>query len=434
MIKKLVIVLIPFFALQTNAQQGTSSPYSFYGIGTLKFKGTVVNKSMGGLSIYTDSIHANLRNPAGYVGPNLKSFDNESRPVKFAVGGSYSSLNLKANSGSDKTSTTTFDYLALSFPVGKFGVGFGLLPYTSVGYKLESTENDLIANRYSGKGGLNKTFLGVGYQIAKGLSIGIDASYNFGNVQNSVIEFVYDEENNPVQYQTRENNRSDLSGLSFNFGLSYKTMLNEKLELTSGFTYAPESTLTSNNTRSYSTIIISSISGREYEVNTIDADLGAFNLKRTDLTMPSRLSFGAGLGRPRKWFLGAEYTFQNTKKFSNPIFSVDNTTFVNASGIALGGFFVPDYNSLSKYWKRATYRAGLHFDNTGLEINNETIREFGISFGVGLPVGAVFSNANLGLEIGKRGTTNQNLIEENFFNLNISLSLNDRWFQKLKYN
>lgn len=434
MIKKLVVVLMAFFALQIHAQQGTSSPYSFYGIGTLKFKGTVVNKSMGGLSIFTDSIHANLRNPAGYVSPNLKIWNEENRPVKFVVGGSHNSLNLKANSGSDRTNSTTFDYLALSIPLGKFGVGFGLLPYTSVGYKLETTKNDLVANRYSGKGGLNKTFLGLGYQITKGLSIGIDASYNFGNVQNSVIEFVYDEENNPVQYQTRENNRSDLSGLSFNFGLSYKTMLNEKLELTTGFTYSPESTLTSNNTRSFSTILISSLTGREFVVNTIDADLGAVNLDRTDLTLPSRTSFGAGLGQPRKWFLGAEYTFQNTKKFSNPIFSIDNTNFVNASGIAFGGFLVPDFNSLSKYWKRVTYRAGLHYENTGLEINNQTINEFGISFGVGLPVGTFFSNANLGIEIGKRGTTNQNLIEENFFNLNISLSLNDRWFQKLKYN
>lgn len=434
MIKKLVIVFIALFALQLNAQQGTSSPYSFYGIGTLKFKGTVENKSMGGLSIYTDSIHVNLRNPAGYVGINLKSFNEESRPVKFSVGGSNNSLNLKTNSSSDKTSSTTFDYLALSFPIGKFGIGFGLLPYTSVGYKLESIENDVLENRYRGEGGLNKTFLGLGYLITDELSIGIDVSYNFGNVQNTVIEFVYDSEGNLVQYQSRENNRSDLSGINFNLGLSYKTMLNEKLELVTGLTYAPESTLTSQNARSFSTIVISPLSGQEFEVNTIEADLEANNLKTTDLTLPSRISFGAGIGIPRKWFLGAEYTFQNTKKFSNPIFNIDNSTFVNASNISLGGFLVPDYNSFSSYWKRVTYRAGLHFENTGLEINNETINEFGMSFGVGLPVGNVFSNTNIGFEFGKRGTTNQNLIKENFFNLNISLSLNDRWFQKLKYN
>ena len=53
MIKKLVLVFIAFFAIQSYAQQGTASPYSFYGIGSLKFKGTVENRSMGGLSIYT---------------------------------------------------------------------------------------------------------------------------------------------------------------------------------------------------------------------------------------------------------------------------------------------------------------------------------------------------------------------------------------------
>lgn len=434
MIKKLVIVLIAISAFQINAQQGTSSPYSFYGIGTLKFKGTVENKSMGGLSIYTDSIHVNLRNPASLVGPNLKSFNEESRPVKFSVAGSVNSINLETDSDSFKTNSTTFDYLTLSFPVGKFGIGFGLLPFTSVGYKLESIENDLILNRYRGEGGLNKTFLGLGYLITNDLSVGIDVSYNFGNVQNSVIEFVYDAENIPVQYQSRESNRSDLSGLNFNLGLSYKKMINDKFELVTGFTYAPESTLKSDNKRSFSTIVISQSTGQEFEINSIEADLEGENLKSTDLTLPSRISFGAGIGQPRIWFIGAEYTFQNTKKFSNPIFSVDNTTFVNASSIALGGFFIPDYNSFSKYWKRATYRAGLHFENTGLEINNETINEFGISFGVGLPIGNIFSNANLGFEIGKRGTTNQNLVQENFFNINISLSLNDRWFQKRKYN
>jgi len=418
-----------------QAQEGTASPYSFYGIGSLKFKGTVENRSMGGLSIYNDSIHLNLLNPAGYTGNNIKSFNNESRPVKFAIGGSYSSLNLKSDSGSEKANSTTFDYLALSVPMGKFGFGFGLLPYTSVGYKLESrNDNDDVSNRYRGEGGVNKAFAGLAYQINEKLSVGVEASYNFGNVKNSSVAYLYDDEGNLAQYQSRENNRSDLSGLNFNIGLSYKTMINDKLELSSGLTYAPGSNLTSNNTRSFSTIIINEISGQEFVVNTIDADLEAQNLKTTDLSLPSRVSFGAGIGEPRKWFLGAEYTYQNTSKFSNPIFSIDNATFVNASTIALGGFYIPDYNSFSNYWKRVTYRGGLHYENTGLEINNETINEFGMSFGVGLPVGGLFSNANLGLEFGKRGTTNQNLIQENFINLQISLSLNDRWFQKRKYN
>jgi hypothetical protein len=91
-------------------------------------------------------------------------------------------------------------------------------------------------------------------------------------------------------------------------------------------------------------------------------------------------------------------------------------------------------DSFNKYWKRIVYRTGVRFENTGLIINNQVIKEFGISFGVGLPVGRIFSNANLGFEIGKRGTTNANLVEENFVNFQLSLSLNDRWFEKLRFN
>jgi hypothetical protein len=434
MIKKLVIVLVAFFALQSYGQEGTASPYSFYGIGSLKFKGTVENRSMGGLSIYTDSVHVNLRNPAAYVGPNLTIWDNESRPVKFSVGASHNSTNLKADSGEAEVSATTFDYLALSMPLGKFGFGFGLVPYSSVGYKLEDTNEDVITNRYRGEGGVNRAFLGFGYQITDKLSAGIDVNYNFGNIQNSAIEFVYDDEGNLIQYQSRESNRSDLSGLNFNIGLTYKTMINEKLELQAGLTYSPKSDLSSLNERSFSTIVINSTTGQEFVVNEVDGDLESQGLAETDLTLPSRFSFGAGVGKPRAWFVGGEYTRQNTSEFANPIVSIENANFVNASNVSFGGFYIPDYNSFGSYWKRVTYRAGFHFENTGLEINNEKVNEFGMSFGVGLPVGNVFSNANLGIEFGRRGTTNQNLIQENFFRLQISLSLNDRWFQKRKYN
>jgi hypothetical protein len=434
MIKKLVIVLVTFFAIQMYAQQGTASPYSFYGIGTLKFKGTVENRSMGGLSIYTDSVHVNLRNPAAYVGPNLAVWNKENRPVKFSIGASHNSTNLKADSGEAEVSSTTFDYLALSMPLGKFGFGFGLVPYSAVGYKLEDTNEGVIENRYSGQGGVNRAFLGLGYRITDKLSAGIDMNYNFGNIQNSAIEFVYDDEGNIVQYQSRETNRSDLSGLNFNIGLTYRTMVNEKLELQAGLTYSPKSDLSSINERSFSTIVINATSGQEFVVNEVDGDLNAIGLAETDLTLPSRFSFGAGIGKPRAWFVGGEYTQLNASQFANPIVSIQNSNFENASNVSFGGFYIPDYNSFGSYWKRVTYRAGFYVENTGLIINDENINEFGMSFGVGLPVGNVFSNANLGFEFGKRGTTNQNLIQENFYSLKISLSLNDRWFEKRKYN
>ncbi|MBT8394552.1 MAG: hypothetical protein HKO81_10680 [Flavobacteriaceae bacterium] len=432
MIKKLLFVIIAIFAFNIQAQEGTTSPYSFYGIGSLKFKGTVENRSMGGLSIYTDSIHINLRNPASYAGLDLASFGGDNRPVKFTVGGSNNSLKLITDDAEEKTASTTFDYLALGIPIGKFGLGFGLMPYTSVGYKLESYNGDDITNRYRGEGGLNKAFLTLAYQVTKELSIGIDANYDFGNIQNSSIAFLYDSDGNPLQFQSREENRSDLSGLNYNFGLSYKKMITPKLELITGITYAPEFNLSSINQRSFSTIQIF-FNGFEDVQETIDTTLSD-DERETDLTIPSRLSFGAGLGQPKKWFLGAEYTSQNTSEFYNDFLGSAGSVYEDGSTFSFGGFIIPNYKSLTSYWKRIVYRAGVKFENTGLNINSETINEFGISFGVGLPVGRVFSNTNFGLEIGKRGTTNNNLIKENFINVQLSLSLNDRWFEKRKFD
>lgn len=436
MLKKLVVVFIAVIAFHGYSQEGNASPYSFYGIGSLKFKGTVENRSMGGLGVYADSVHVNLRNPATFTGNNLELWGNESRPVKFTVGGSYSSINLKSESSTDKASSTTFDYLALNVPIGKFGVGFGLLPYTAVGYRLESrNDNGELENRFKGEGGLNMAFLGLGYQITKGLSIGVDAHYNFGNIQNSVIEFQYDEQDIPLQYQTRENNRSDLSGLNFNLGLYFRSMFSEKLEFVSSATFTPKSNLTSQNERSFSTIFVNS-NDNEIVVNRIETDLEALGLLETKLTLPSKFSFGAGIGEPRKWFFGAEYTSQKISEFSNPLYTGGATAYEDASLISVGGFYIPQYSAFNGFLKRWVYRAGMRYEKTGLRINDESIKEFGISFGVGLPVGEItsFSNANIGVEIGQRGTTSNNLIEENFINVQLSLSLNDRWFMKRKYN
>ncbi|MGC6432250.1 MAG: outer membrane protein transport protein [Jejuia sp.] len=435
MLRKLIIIFVAFLSLSCFSQQGTASPYSFYGIGSLKLKGTVENRSMGGLSIYTDSIHVNLRNPASFTGNNLLSLNNESRPVKYTVAGSYTTGQLKnTDSGTSNVSSTTFDYLALAFPVGKFGVGLGLMPYTAVGYQLEAEREDgATTNRFDGQGGLNKAFLGVAYQITDNLSFGLNLQYNFGNIQNSAIEFRFDEDDVPLLNQTRENNRSDLSGLNVDFGLSYKTMVTDNLELVTGLTYTPESNITSQNERSFSTVIVSN-SGQETVRSTVDSDLEVQGLEETDLVLPAKFSIGAGIGQPRKWFVGAEYESQQISNFENVLYQTAVTNYEDAYRFSLGGFYIPEYNAFSGYFKRLVYRAGLRFEKTGLIIEQESIDEFGISFGVGMPVGEFFSNVNLGAEIGRRGTTNNNLIQENFINFQISLSLNDRWFQKRKYD
>jgi hypothetical protein len=96
----------------------------------------------------------------------------------------------------------------------------------------------------------------------------------------------------------------------------------------------------------------------------------------------------------------------------------------------LGGSFIPNFNAISNYWQRIEYRAGFNYKKLGLNINDTNIDDYGITFGVGLPVGFQLSRVNLGFEIGTRGENKGNLVKENYFNFRLSLSLSDKWFRK----
>ena len=126
MLKQTLLLIAALISLNALAQEGTASPYSFYGIGELKFRGTVENKSMAGLSVYSDSIHLNLQNPASLGKLKLTT---------FTIGGNQKFTNLESTNGNGSASNTTFDYMAVGLPMGKLGMSFGLVPYTSVGYK-----------------------------------------------------------------------------------------------------------------------------------------------------------------------------------------------------------------------------------------------------------------------------------------------------------
>lgn len=399
------------------AQEGTTSPYSFYGIGIQKFKGTAENRSMAGIGVFSDSIHLNLQNPASVADLGL---------VTYTVGGSHKTITQKNASESQKTSTTSLDYIAVGIPMGKFGASFGIIPFSSVGYRLRSIEGD-ITTQSSGKGGLNRAFLSVAYKVTPKLSVGFDTNYNFGSIENTVFS-----KDSNIELGTSELNSSDLLGFSFNLGASYKTMITTDLELSSSLIYTPGTNFVSENSREISTVEVTAtgvVIPQETETITV-AD--------SEFTYPSQLSLGVGIGKPKNWAVALEYANQKTSNFTNRFVDLDNSLsnveFVNASKFKIGGFYIPNYNSIGSYWKRIVYRAGIRFEQNGVKIEGKDISEFGISFGVGIPAGRLFSNINLGFEVGKRGTTDFGLIQENFFNTFLSLSLNDKWFEKRYYD
>jgi len=409
MLKQIVFAVMLIVSGISIAQNGTTSPYSYFGIGELKFKGTAENRSMGGLNIFSDSIHLNIQNPASVA--NL-------RLVNFTSGGSYKYVNQETETASQYASATTLDYLAMGIPMGKFGAIFGILPYTAVGYKLESI-TDSTDTQYTGTGGMNKVFFALAYQVTPKFNIGIDANYNFGNVERKSI---ISEEG--FLLGTRKNVKSDLLGFNFNFGAEYKTMISEDLQLTTSATYSPATKFEVQGVQNITSVLISSTGV------VIPIDNREEILDDVEVTFPSQLTFGAGIGSPKKWFVGGQYTNYKASNYNDPTLNFGTVEFVDANKYRIGGFFIPRYTSFSRYWYRATYRFGLRYEETGINLRGEDINEYGISFGVGLPIGRLFSNVNIGFELGSKGTTKNGLVKENFFNTFISLSLNDKWFEK----
>ena len=223
--------------------------------------------------------------------------------------------------------------------------------------------------------------------------------------------------------------KSSLSGIKFVYSTLYKEKIFKDLTLHLTYTLTPKSTVYSRNTQILSTTPGNGGFGGDSE----NIDLAALNLERTNILIPTTSSFGVGLGKEKKWFVGIDYTLNLGGGFENKLFNLKNVEYKQGSKVSFGGLYVPNYNSFTSYFSRIVYRAGIRFEKSGLNINNQSINEFGINFGLGLPLQG-FQNLNFGFEFGKRGTTSDGLIEENFVSVRLGLTLNDRWFVRNKYN
>jgi len=423
MIKKIILGISLLFSTVILAQEGTASPYSFYGIGDVKFKGTNENRAMGTVGVFVDSIHVNLQNPASY------SF---LKYTSLTVGGANTRTTFKTNSQEENAQRTTIDYLAVGLPLGKAGVSFGVIPYTAVGYKVQRVttadnifgESETRTETFQGEGGLNKVFLGGAYKITPKLSFGMDLQYSFGGIETKSVVFITDP---AIAVGSRTKNESTYSGLSVTAGLFYHTKLKNNLEWSNSFTFAPKSNLNSDNSRNVA-LVTYGITGAEFIGDNSDVEVADSKFK-----IPSKVSFGTAFGKSKKWFVGTEVTLQG-KNDARSEANSSNVGYESATRFAVGGFYIPKYNSFRNYFERIVYRAGFRYENTGLIKNNQSIRDTGVSLGFGFPVGTSISNINLGFEYGKKGTTSNNLIQENYFAINIGLSFSDRWFVKPKYD
>lgn len=425
MIKRFILGVFVLTTSTILAQRNSASPYSYFGIGENFEAVTVEQASMGGIGAAIKSNHhLNFTNPAANA---------DLRAATYAIGGSLTFLTIKDNTTSQSGNSTNLRYISLGFPIGqKAGLSVGLQPFSSVGYSLTSEVFDVDENltevtQFKGEGGANKIYASFGMYAYKGLSFGAEAAFIFGNIENSILN-----QRAEVALATKQEESFNVRGGQFRLGVQYKTELKNKLQLHTGASFTLATDLSARgNERMYSLSFGSS--GQEIpRVELYNRSLNG------DINVPLKSVYGFGIGRENKWYVGINQQFQSALE-SNSVFIADGQShkYEDSSKFSIGGYYIPKINSISSYWDRVTYRAGLRFEDTGLTVkttdNFTAVKDFGINVGLGLPLPRQLSNVNVGFEYGQRGTTSNNLIKENYFNVRLSLSLNDiNWFRKTR--
>jgi hypothetical protein len=416
---------ILLFVLSTSfvvSQTNTGSPYSLNELGEINFLGNVSNLSMGGIDSAIDSIEFNINNPSSLA--KLKT-------TNYLIGTFYKSTGISNVNSTDNINTANINYIAVGIPTKIFGFGFGVLPYSSVGFNLQSTEeyntaNSINSRLFGAEGNINRAFVSIGLPLLKYLSLGASANYNFGKFNYEKFNLI---EN--VNYGIFSNSSSEISGFTYNFSSNLSIPLKNDFTLNLVYSFYPEGNLDSYNIESLYTSNSSSIS-LESLGDFVDIDLNSRGLENTKLPVPKKSVYSLGLEKKNSWFLGFQYESKLSSNFENVFLDIQNVSYRDSNSLSIGGYIIPDSSSLISYWKRVKYSIGIKNEKKSIIVNNLPVNHFSLNLGLGLPI-AGLSKANLGLEIGKVGD-NDSLVKENYLALRLGLSLNDVWFIKRKYN
>lgn len=427
MIRNLLFVFLLIASVATTAQKTNQSPYSFFGIGEGPNPVTVEQSAMGGIGVALSHYkYLNLTNPAAYA--DLKY-------TTYSFGVLNSELTIDDGVKKETSNSTSLSYFTLALPLGsRAGVSIGIQPVSSVGYSLTNLVSDTSgtiteANIFSGEGGVSSVYGSFGIKLFKNIAVGIEADFSFGSIEKSIINQIQN-----VSLRTKYKEDLSVRGGTVTLGAQYKKALKNKLELSAGATLKMGNNFkVTGDDYLYSFTFING--NTELARDTISQSRINGNYK-----LPLKTTIGAGLGQFDKWYVGLEFESQDAIE-TEGLLDRSNAGYQygKSNRLSLGGYYLPKVNSISSYWERITYRAGIRFEKTGLLVDGSTpytnftsVDDFGISFGLGLPLKQL-SSMNLGFEFGKRGTITNNLIQENYFNFRLSLSLTDtNWFQKRK--
>lgn len=425
-----VFLIISVCVSAQDGTYGAYSPYSIYGIGDISKEGTAFNKSMGGVGVATRNRRfINYLNPAAVTARDSLSF-----MADFGL----SQSNNVYKQGDLRSAHNTFNIynFVMSFPIYRSSAFMvGITPFSDTGYDFSSIETnpDIIGQTGNisydsyGTGSVYKVFAGAGVTLWKRLSLGAEAIYYFGN-----LDKVTNMDYSNSSYRS-VNSGSDLMirGTTGKFGLQYEQKLGGDVSMIIGATYRLSTSMKGNS-------INYRYAKQDSVTDTLKYQEG--DLRKAGLKFADELGVGISVKGGEKWTAEFNYfrsDWRNSGFDSNSGFSVksDNETFTStvSQSFRAGFEIVPNRNDIRYYLRKCAYRAGVYYDQSYYKLNGNNVNSMGITLGVTLPVFRLYNGLTLGVDLGQRASTRNNMIRERYATFMIGFNIHDIWFQKIQY-
>lgn len=424
-----VFLIICSVAWAQDGTYGAYSPYSIFGIGDISKEGTAYNKSMGGVGIASRNNRViNYLNPAAITARDSLSF--------MADFGLQQSNNVYKQ-GNVKSAHNTFNIydFVMTFPIYRSSAFMvGITPFSDVGYDFSSYETnpDIIGNTGNisydsyGTGSIYQVFFGAGVTFWKRLSLGAEVIYYFGNID-KVTNMKYSD----TSYRSI-NSGTDLSlnGTTGKFGLQYEQKLGGDVSMTVGATYRLGTKMKGYSTN-YRYANQESISDTlNFRVDTLSA---------ANVNFGDELGVGISVKGADKWSAEINYVrsdWRNSGFDSQSGFSVigqSKFTSTISHSFRAGFEITPNRNDIRYYMRKCTYRAGAYYDRSYYKLDGHNVNSMGVTLGITLPISKLYNGVSLGVDMGQRASTKNNMIRERYAMFVIGFNIHDIWFRKNQY-
>ncbi len=401
------------------AQNNTNSPYTRYGYGDLSDQSFGNSKAMGGIAFgLRDGAQINPTNPASYTAIDSLTF-------LFEGGVSLQNMNISGGGLKLNAKNASFDYLAMQFRLAPWmAMSVGLLPYSNVGYTVsdsQTTDNDLTYSRsFTGDGGLHQLYVGAGVKVLKNLSVGVNASYFWGDLTRT-RSVIFPQMSSSTYYSYNRQMAVSISDYKLDFGVQYTQELNKKHSFTVGAIYSPKHKLNND----YNSTI----------------QVGSSTTEKMDATLELPNTFGVGFtyNYDKRLTLGMDYSLQQWSKTEFGIATNDinvrqdfeeTYAYCDRTKISVGAEYIPNLIGRS-YFAHIKYRLGAYYTTPYYKIDGKKAsREYGVTAGFGLPVPRSRSILSISGQFVRVKGLETNMVNENIFRVSIGLTFNERWFFK----